>query len=184
MIDINAIEALIDSKAIVGVEDRFGRPRLILKESGTDAKLKKVFVGGIPRDSVLIKLDGAKPLNALLAKDFGLRCRCDYVLLTERNGRKILVFCELKSERFSHPEVSAQFKGGKCLVRYFESLLQEFHGRRGVLPASEDWYYVLFYKDSTRKRTTKNQNVRGGRSEIKFCKYPNPSLVDLRDIVG
>ena len=184
MIDIRAIASLMDSKALVHVESVFGRLRLVLKEAGKDAKLKRVFVGGIPRDSILIKTDGAKPLNELLSKNLGQRCRCDYILLAERNGRNVLVFCELKSKTVIRSEITEQFKGSKCLVRYFEAMLQEFHGKGGVFPSSDEWYYVLFYKDSMRKRTSVAQRMKVGRSEKKFLWYPNPGIVNLLELVG
>ena len=125
--EIDIIRKLLDSSAVVMPNDDSGVLEMRLKETDPKAKLKLVQIRGVPSNSLLIKVDGAAPLNTLLSGENGIRQRCDYVLLTERKSGPILVFCEMKSSSVRPSEVTRQFRQyGNPLPRH--TLHERMHG--------------------------------------------------------
>lgn len=181
--NIEIIKQLLDSAAVIQPNDDSGVWEIRLKETNPSAKLKLVQIRGVPKNSLLIKVDGASPLNALLSAEKGIRQRCDYVLLTERNNIPVLVYCEMKSASASPSEVSRQFKGGVCIVRYFDSLLREFLGINNYFSAIKEVFFVAFSQVKGWKKTPKKCGIALRSTADNFCKCPS-AYVGLKELIG
>lgn len=180
----DTIKKLLDSSSVIMPNDDSGVFEMRLKETDSNAKLKLVRIRGVPKNSLLIKVDGAAPLNDLLSAEDGIRQRCDYILLTERkNAAPVLVYCEMKSTRFSSSEVTRQFKGGICIVQYFDSLLKEFLGVCGYFSNIKEIYFVAFSKTRGRKKTTGKHGIALHSTAENFYKCPR-DYVFLKELIG
>lgn len=181
--EIDIIRKLLDSSAVVMPNDDSGVLEMRLKETDPKAKLKLVQIRGVPSNSLLIKVDGAAPLNTLLSAENGIRQRCDYVLLTERKSGPVLVFCEMKSSSVRPSEVTRQFKGGICIVQYFDSLLREFLGTSNFFSSIKDVFFVAFSKVKGWKKTKRVNGMALRSTAERYCKCPS-AYVGLKELIG
>ncbi len=133
------------------VSEKDGRRFIRLKETGANAKLKKVDIYDIPADSLLIKLDKYKQPKSLFKGENGERKRCDYVLATAIDDRPLLVFMEMKSTTVKDSEIQRQFKGAECVLDYCDAVLDRFHGHDGVLRQCEKRFVILYKSRSINK---------------------------------
>lgn len=179
---IDIIRKLLDSSAVIMPTDDSGVLEMRLKETDPNAKLRLVQIRGVPKNTLLIKVDGADPLNALLSAEKGIRQRCDYVLLTEKKNAPVLIYCEMKSKSVSSSEITRQFKGGVCIVQYFNSLMREFLGVSNFFDIKEVCF-VAFSKVKGWKRTTLKQGIALRSTAEKFCKCPS-ACVRLKELIG
>lgn len=181
--DTGVIKKLLDPSALTLPIMASGINELQLKESDPSASLKLVRIRGVPKNTLLIKVDGASPLNSLLSAEKGIRQRCDYLVLTEKDNAPVLVYCELKSRNASASEIARQFKGGVCIVRYFDSLLEKFLGTNDYFASIDKVYFVAFSKVKGWKRGSKKFGIALNTTEEKFCKCPR-DYVSLNELIG
>ena len=181
--DTDKIRKLLDSSAVVMPNDDSGVFEMRLKETDPKAKLRLVRIRGVPKNSLLIKVDGAAPLNALLSAEKGIRQRCDYVLLTERKDSPVLIYCEMKSTSVSSSEVARQFKGGICIVQYFDSLLREFLGTCNFFSGIKEVFFVAFSKAKGWKKTASMHGIALRSTAENFCKCSR-DYVFLKELIG
>lgn len=181
---MDKLKKVFSSGALETLCVKHGHQFVQLKEKGCNTKLKKVEIYGIPADSLVIKLDGAKPLNDLLASEGGIRQRCDYVIVCKNANLPLFLFVELKSYSIKRKEIINQFKGGTCLVKYFCSLSELFLEHKFLM----DWnsaacYYVLFFKQKLGKSvSTKRSGAKCNTPET-FRLLPNPQGLRFNDLI-
>lgn len=173
-------DLLVDD-LFVAFSIRYNRQLARLKESGRDAKLKRVDIYDIPIDSVLLKIDKSKPPITLFKTGKGQRKRCDYILFTEMNGVKYMLFIELKSKKVK--KHLKQFKGSECIIDYCDATLNRFYNQNNLLQTYEK-RFVLFYKFSINKKKTRPQKptIKNDTPE-KAYRYPNPIMPSLKSLL-
>lgn len=182
MTRISVLRTLLMDNLVEPVSQKNGRCFVRLRETGADARLKRVDILDIPEGSVLVKLDGVDQPKSLFKGKYGERQRCDYLLVTVVNNRPFLVFFEMKTRVVKDSEVARQFKGAECLVDYCNAALNRFHGQDNLLDQCEK-RFVVFYKPSLAKQRTRpvfpgNAN-NSPESPLKYPSPQNPSLMAL-----
>jgi hypothetical protein len=139
---------------------------VMLIESAVSAKLKNVKINEIADDTLVIKTDAIKEDNyETLPKIFQsdrvqYRRRCDYVLITNLNGKKYLVFIEMKSDQPHKQDVVAQFRASDCLLEYIKSLIESFDEKKSDFVEYKK-RYVCFQTKRFPKRTTYSKDTIG-----------------------
>lgn len=160
-----------------------GRRFAMLKETGIDAKLKKVMIYDVPENTVLLKLDEYEQPHTLFKEGNGQRCRCDYVLITEIGTSKYIIFIEMKSKNFKNNNVIKQFKGAECLIDYCDSALNRFYDLNDKLKHYKK-RFVLFYKStSVRKSPSRQPSSNRNSTPDSMLKYPNPVNPTISSLV-
>lgn len=157
-----------------------------LRETDPSAGLKAVDIRGVSKDAVLLKMDVGAPPADMLRKELGQRCRCDYVLLTEFQGVRYLVYIDLKTSaggRLPKGGLEKQFRGARCMLVYLDAIIDVFHKRRGFFKSFDEQRYVAFYKPRLYKMPTRPVAVRNDCPE-RFLKYPNPIRPTVGELVG
>ena len=159
----------------------------LLREKGKLARLKRVKIIGVPKDAILIKPDCADPLNDLLGEDDYMKKRCDYILICSHGKHNYITFFELKSYssgRIEEKEVKAQFKGGKALIDYIESLIFNFLGLEDCFKDFKR-RCILFYAPKMGKRGSNHSFLHPHKNEINpfFYDYANPQNPPLSELI-
>jgi hypothetical protein len=156
-----------------------------LRENDRSAKLKEVTLKFLTRDSIALKLDKIS-INKLFKSHAPQNKRpgkcCDYLLLTRFKAKKFAIFIELKSTRFIEEDYIAQFKGAECLLDYCGSVLARFYSQADLLESYEK-RFVLFYKTSINKKTTRLNYTARNDSPERALRYANPHDVALGHLV-
>ncbi|MEO5357244.1 MAG: hypothetical protein H7844_08095 [Nitrospirae bacterium YQR-1] len=187
--DLSVFNDLIVNNILVQFGMKNGKLFAVLKESGTETKLKKVEISDIPENSVLIKLDGYEEPKTLFKSNKGQLKRCDYVLLTRVGNQGIMLFIEMKSQRFSDKDIEKQFKGALCVMDYCNAVLNRFHNKEDILSLFEK-RFIVFYTLPIPKRPTRpaksvnlpvNPPVRHNKPEspLKIANPYNPFFKSL-----
>ena len=81
------------------IVDNHGTYYAKLREGSSESKLKRIDIYGVPKDSILIKLDEYDQPITLFKNDKGQRQRCDYVLFSLVDGKGFVLFIEIKSAK-------------------------------------------------------------------------------------
>jgi len=180
MMDTSSLRALLVDEMFGVVSETDGRRFARLKESGAEARLKRVDIYDIPDGTVLLNLDMYNQPRSLFKGEQGERQRCDYVLITAMGNQPVLVFIELKSSALKNTEIERQFKGAECVMDYCDAALNRFHGQNGLLRQCQK-RFVVFYRPRLAKQRTRPANLsRRNDSPERALKYPAPQNPSLR----
>ena len=137
---------------------------LTLLETDPQAFLKEITVTGVPVNSILLdlgKLSELKidnKLNHFINDDKGVFQCCDFLLISDINGKLHLIFIELKSGIFNRSNVVRQFKGAACFTGYINSILHHFYDFSVPRNADIHFTYALFSSKNTNKKSTEKTN--------------------------
>ena len=184
MADHDILKKVINDELFVDIIMEHGRNIARLKECGTEAKLKLVKVCGLPDNSVLLNLDKSKEPKSLFKAGKGQRKRCDYVLFTELDGRKIMIFIELKSGRTKRQDIIRQFKGAECIIDYCESVIKRFYNHIDLFVMYEKRFVIFHKAPSMAQRTTRlTPAIYKNNKPESFLKIPNPVNLNLKELV-
>ena len=145
MESLDALRELLVPDILGEIVEDHGVHCAMLRERSSGAKLKKVNINGVPRESILIKLDKYDQPLSLFNDDKGQRQRCDYVLFSVLNGKGFVLFIELKSKKTKKSEFIRQFKGAECVMDYCHSTLTRFHNHDQLLNNFSK-RFIVFYK--------------------------------------
>lgn len=128
-----------------------GSPSIRLTESDPLASLREVVVDGIDEHTVVVHLHSRRMVCQDLSDTDGIQSRCDYLILQPAPDGIHVMFIEMKSGNVDRQRIERQFKASKCLLRYCQELLKEFHG----LDNQTHCRFIVFYRaPSIAKRPT------------------------------
>ena len=183
MESLDALRELLVPDILGEVVEDHGVHCAMLRERSSGAKLKKVNINGVPRESILIKLDKYDQPSSLFNDDKGQRQRCDYVLFSVLDGKGFALFIELKSAKAKKSEFIRQFKGAECLIDYCHSVLKRFHNHDQLLNNFTK-RFIVFYKPRIAKHRTRLKFSTGNNSPEKAMMYPSPQNPSLKSLLG
>lgn len=183
MVEMDVLKDLL-VEALLGEVTIFNERRCaVLKESGADAKLKRVDIYDIPDGSLLLNLDKYEQPKSLFRDEKGQRQRCDYVLVTKVENRKLLLFIEMKSSKLKNTEIQKQFKGAECVIDYCNAALTRFHDQSDLLKKLEKRFVVFYKPHSIPKRSTRpaapSSKNDTPEKAYRYASPINPSLKSL-----
>lgn len=101
-----------------GTNKRF----VVLRENDPSSKLPTIYIPDLPDNTVVLKTDYDDTEPVFFDSRFDLRRRNDYILLTELNGKNIVVHIEMKSKTLKREHIKRQMNGGNCFLEYLESV--------------------------------------------------------------
>jgi|Deesub1362A_J573_1020465.scaffolds.fasta_scaffold01209_6 hypothetical protein len=174
-------QEVLHSGLVVGMSGNAVR----LREPNSPLKEVVVQVENLER-TLALRIDKAK-INGLFQKGRGQLKRCDYVIFTEVEGQKYIIFIEMKHKDSNDEEIVQQFLGAECLVEYVDSILTRFYDyKKNSLLNQYEERFVLFYKISIHKKTTRPKKKRGkNRKPKQYLRKAvlNKSRIQVREIV-
>lgn len=148
---ISEIKKLLNPDVLIDMDTLKGILRI--KESGVDAKLKKVDIMGVNVNStVAFKLDYYNQLTPYLNRsEKNINKGCDAIIFTQVNNQNHLLICELKSYAPKEVDFVAKMKNSSIFLECISALLRTFFPSD---LASFKKKYILFYLKKINKRTT------------------------------
>ncbi|MDD2661826.1 MAG: hypothetical protein PHY54_19440 [Methylococcales bacterium] len=110
---------------------------LILKESASDSKVKKLYIQGIPEHTFAFTLDYQPAQHARCFKQLscyvdpangkGINKGCDLVVVTYKNDKWQILVLDMKSDKPNISETGTQLLNSELYVRYIVSMLKHHY---------------------------------------------------------
>ena len=125
--DIEKLRELIHPQAVLTPSvDSLGFCLYELREMKEDNSV--IWIKGVPEESVVFNLDSFFPEpNQIFAGSKSECCRSDFVIVTNANNGKNMVFIELKSgDDKDYAHMKNQLRGAQAFMGYCSSVLDSF----------------------------------------------------------
>lgn len=173
---IDNLRSILNSASITKVS---GQGVAILKESDPSNSYE-IELKGLPRDSLIVKIDRFKEKTYFLNGRNGIARRADFALVND----DAIVFIELKSGKIQRTAVERQLHGAQCVMDYCASIGNRFFNNPNFLnPAINNPHLVLLHTGrSMNKRRSSTEINQGSSHPFKIIKCG--SSVYYRELVS
>jgi len=148
-----------------------------LTEDDRTAKLKKLTVSNVPKNTILLPLHKYSDLclgnilkNILKSASGIFKC-CDYLIVTIAKGKLYLVFIEMKSKEINSVDIKKQFKGASCFIEYCNSIIEYFCNMPSRKSLTINTRYVSVYGNKLNKTPTRRRCYTNHSSPDNFLPY-------------
>jgi hypothetical protein len=133
---LNSIKNIVNPDVVLNIAT--GNNELLLKESSTGSKIKKLHIKQVPANAFAFTLDhqpgGAanrwfKQLSCYVdsRNNKGVNRGCDLVLVIPKEIETIILVFDLKSKKPKHKDTKKQLINSELYVRYLVSLIREYY---------------------------------------------------------
>jgi hypothetical protein len=149
---IEILRQMVKPSAQVLITSTYSKKKVTLTEPqhpDSSAEIK-----GLPDDTIVFKADSFPAPDTIFTGARGECKRADYVIIANDNGRKRILFIEMKRSKAPECEIIAQFKGATCLVAYCKEIAKFFYDYNDLFEGYE-YRYVSFSHTSINKRKTR-----------------------------
>ena len=124
MTEFEILNQLIKDAAKILPINENGKVSVTLNEPQTQDS--SVVIVGIPPDAMIIKVDVFQSPDAIFFGSKGECKRADYVIVADSNGKKRILYIEMKKTKDSLKEVIQQLTGSRCFLRYCQEIGKSF----------------------------------------------------------
>lgn len=157
MNDLIILNELINENALVVLEEGcYGKLQVTLVEpKSVGSPGYNINIVGIPKHSIVIKIDEFPAPKPIFKGDKGECKRADFVIITNA----YIVFIELKRGTGKNPEIIQQLQGAKCVVDYFRIIATNFWDEPNFLDMTHYKYRFISIKNfALNKKPTYQQD--------------------------
>jgi hypothetical protein len=173
------LNKLFDTLSIQSFDTKNGE--VLLKElgAGGGTKLNDFYLGGLTNKSFICKLDCKNKISEYFNKSYpGVHKGCDYIIYSEQENEKYILFCELKSD---NPRgFDKQIRNSMIFWDYVSSILLHY-GNIDI--SSSKRIPVLFSTSKLRKSRTSKLLRKEERNELLYIDAGNPSRINIDRII-
>lgn len=135
--DLNILDEMIQDTAKTKLIEYHEKQKVILTE--TEGIDYFVTIHQIPQNTLVIKSDDFAEPQTFFQGKRGECKRSDFVIITDDDKGKFIIFVEMKASSASEEKIVQQFKGAECLIAYCQKIGQLF------------WNYENFLTDYKRR---------------------------------
>lgn len=142
-----------------------------------------VTIGGIPSDAIVIKADSFRSPDTVFNGGKGECKRADYVIISNDNGKKRILYIEMKKRKGNPEDVTNQLAGAFCFIGYCSEIGRIFWKKRDFLKDYEHRFVSVCH--ITQKKPTRIDRVAGKHDKPdKAMRIFWPNRLKYDDLVG
>lgn len=182
MSDIDVLKDMFKDSAIVKLDDSYKKKKVKLTEP--QCPQSELTINGIPEDSIVIKSDALKLTETIFKGTKGEGKRGDYIIISETNKQKVIIYIELKNTTDSEKEIIQQLKGSYCFSHYIQKIGNEFWEEKEFL-SRYNHRYVSFTHTNIAKKTTRIDSIKGCNDKPnRMYKFSGAKTIQFNQLIG
>src|SRR5690554_1043540 len=110
------LNQMIKKEALLELTKNYEKFTAVLTEPKD--KDSRVEIRGVPENTIVIKLDSFPDTRTLFNGSRGECKRADYIIISDYNGKKRILFIEMKKTKAQEKDLVKQLKGAACVISY------------------------------------------------------------------
>lgn len=181
--DLQILKELFKKDALQGLENNYHKFHTTLREPSCPDS--SVLIADIPEESLVVKIDKFPDPSAVFNGDKGECRRADFLIISEYNDKKRILFIELKRTKDEKTKIIQQLKGAVCALKYCQEAGKQFWNKSNFLDEFE-FRFVSFGHTAIRKRRTRirREVSTTHNSPEKMMKIDWPANIRFNHLVG
>ena len=178
---------MIEESAKVNIKSNRGSDKASVTLKEPQSPTSKVKIYGLPLDAIVIKVDNFKSPDTILTEKKGQRKRADYIIVANKNGKKSILYIEMKTTNDGNKNIIKQLKGSVCFVGYCKGIAKEFWNEEKFLSEYHPRFVCFARTGSIQKqpiRMTKKHKHNGTPERMMKLGYPSKPQLQFNKLVG
>lgn len=153
--DLMILDEMIQENAKIPLIDNYQTKEALLTESNQINYSIRLI--GIPENTMIIKPDNFASPKTIFKGNRGECKRSDFVIISDDQKGKIIVFIEMKAGKAKNTEVIQQLKGSECFIYYCQKIGKSFWTHSSYFLEDYMFRFVAFVKINLNKQKTRYQ---------------------------
>lgn len=150
MPDIDILNQMIKDSAKVQLSNHYNRMKAELTEPAHPCSSTVIY--GIPENAVVIKVDVFSSPDTVFVGSKGECKRADYVIISNADGKKVVIYIEMKAMKGHPAEIIQQLNGARCFIAYCQEIGKAFWDKSDFLKKYRQCSLVSAILASPRER--------------------------------
>ena len=151
MSDMDILNQMIKDSAKILPTSHYSKTKIELVEPQDTRSAVSIY--GVPDNVIVIKVDTFPPPDSVFAGKRGECKRADYVIVSNTEERKVIVYIEMKRTKGSREEIVQQLKGAKCFINYCKEIGRVFWQERNFLKDYQHCFVSIGHTSIPKRRT-------------------------------
>ncbi|MEI6702978.1 MAG: hypothetical protein WCL71_05500 [Deltaproteobacteria bacterium] len=142
------------------------------------------IVYGLPNNAVVIRADAFTSPDAVFVGSHGECKRADYVMVSSTNGKKVIVYIEMKAKKGQPAEIIKQLKGAQCFMAYCREIGKTFWNEPSFLKNYEQRFVSISHTSIPKKKTRMTRETGKHDKPDKMLKIDWPHYLQFNHLAG
>ena len=183
--DLDILNDMIMDSAKVNLESGSDPDKASVTLKEPQSPTSEVTIYGLPLDAIVIKVDKFKSPDMILTEARGQRKRSDYIIVANKNGKKYILYIEIKTTIGKEKDIIKQLKGSVCFVGYCKEIAKEFWHENDFLSEFEYRFVSITRTTSLNKRKTRlDKKYNPNNTAERLMKLSYPDRPQFNHLVG
>lgn len=179
--DLKILDEMIQDSAKVPLTTSYNKHQVVLTE--THGVNYQVTIKNIPKNTLVIQSDRF-PAPKNFFKDAKGECkRADYVIVSDQENRKFMIFIEMKAGKAETREVIKQLKGSEALMTYCQKIGQLFW-QQNFLTGYKFRFISLKHINMAKRTTRDKANPQPCDRPENMLKIYSPTTLIFNRLIG
>lgn len=149
--DINVLQQMMRDAAKIASTEHYGKKQITLTEP--QCSNSSVTISGLPNDVIIIKADSFKSPDTIFNGSRGECKRADFIIIANSDGKKSILFIEMKATSKPENDIVAQLSGALCLISYIREIGKQFWKQKDFLNNYSHRFVSISHTSISKKRT-------------------------------
>jgi hypothetical protein len=182
MPDMDILNQMIQDSARVQFSEHNDRTNVELAEP-LHAK-SSTIIYGVPKDSIVIKVDTFTSPDAVFWGSHGECKRADYVIISDAGGKKVIIYIEMKATKGSAQEIIRQLKGAHCFITYCREIGRTFWNEQHFLKGCRHRFVSICHTSIPKRKTRITRDSGTHDRADKMLKIDWPHHLQFNQLAG
>lgn len=182
MPDMDILNQMIKDSAKAGLSEYHGRMQVRLTEPQHSQSCVNIY--GVPENTIVIKVDTFSSPDAVFAGSRGECKRADYVILSMVDGKKVIIYIEMKATKGSAEAIIQQLAGAQCFVTYCREIGKSFWMERNFLKGYRHRFVSIGHTSIPKRKTRITRQSGSHDQPNKMLKIDWPHYIEFNLLAG
>lgn len=180
--DLNILDQMIQDSAKVLLTTSYNKNQVILTE--THGVNYQVTIKNIPKNTLVIDSDRFPAPKDFFQGNHGECKRADYIIVSDEENRKFMIFIEMKAGKGDNQEIIKQLKGSEALMTYCQKIGQLFWHKSNFLDGYDARFISLKNINLPKRTTREKANPQPCDRPENMLKIGSPNTLVFNKLIG
>lgn len=182
MPDMDILDQMIKKSARVPLSAYYSRMRVKLVEPQHHQSSTNIY--GVPDNAIVIKVDTFSSPDAVFTGSHGECKRADYVIVSDADGKKVIICIEMKATKGSGKEIIKQLKGAQCFIFYCREIGKTFWNEQDFLKDYRHCFVSIGHTSIPKRKTRITRQPGRHDRPDKMLKVDWPHHLQFNQLTG
>jgi hypothetical protein len=182
MPDIDILNQMIKDSAKVQLSNHYNRMKAELTEPAHPCSSTVIY--GIPENAVVIKVDVFSSPDTVFVGSKGECKRADYVIISNADGKKVVIYIEMKAMKGHPAEIIQQLNGARCFIAYCQEIGKAFWDKSDFLKKYRQCFVSIGHTSIPKRKTRITRESGKHDRPEKMLKIDWPHHLQFNQLAG